>query len=169
MKRALNYIFIGFFAAIFLACSVNYSFTGTSIAPEIKTFSVEYFPNKSQLVNPNLSNALTEGLKEKFLSQTKLELVDERGDLEFSGLITGYRVKPMAITAGEVAATNRLSVVVKVKFVNNVDHEQDFNKDFEAYSDYSSNSLLSDVEDELIELIVEDLTEDIFNKSAANW
>ena len=169
MKHPLNYILLFLSAGFLLACSVNYSFTGTSIAPEIKTFSVEYIPNKSQLVNPNLSDALTEGLKDKFLSQTKLELVSESGDLEFSGMITDYRVKPMAITAGEVASSNRLSVVVKVKFVNNMDHEQDFNKNFEAYSDFSSNSLLSDVEDELMELIVEDLTEDIFNKSAANW
>ena len=169
MKRLINYSLILLCSGMLWACSVNYSFTGTSIAPEIKTFSVEYFPNKSQLVNPNLSELFTEALKDKFLNQTKLELVREGGDLEFSGMITGYQVKPMAITAGEVAATNRLSVVVKVKFVNNMDHDLDFNKDFEAYSDFSSNSLLSDVEDELIELIIEDLTEDIFNKSAANW
>ncbi len=157
-------------AAVTPSCRISYSFTGASIDYNTtKTFSIADFPNRAQLVNPNLSPQLTEALKDKFINQTSLELVNDGGDLEFTGQITGYNVQPMAVTDNEIASKNRLTVTLKVKFVNNKDHEQDFDSSFSAYSEFESTNILSDVEDTLLEEIIEQITEDIFNKSVANW
>ncbi|MGE4585983.1 MAG: LptE family protein [Mangrovibacterium sp.] len=150
-------------------CKVGYSFTGAAIADDVKTFSVDYFANRARLVNPNLSQQFTEALQEKLMRQTSLDLVRERGDLEFSGQITGYETRPMNIKEGDYASQTRLTVTVKVKFVNNTDHEADWEKSFSAYSDYDSSKILSEVEEELMTEILEQLMEDIFNASIANW
>ena len=154
---------------IFTACKVSYSFTGASIAPNVKTFSVYYFPNRARLVNPNLSQQFTDGLQEKLIKQTSLNQISESGDLEFSGQITDYDVKPMNIGEGDLAAQNRLTITIKVKFVNNKDHEQDWDKSFTAYEDFDSNQSLSAIEDSLVPEIIKKLTDDIFNASIANW
>ncbi len=150
-------------------CKVSYSFTGASIAANVKTFSVDYFPNRAKLVNPNLSQQLTEALQDKLTRQTSLNMVTTGGDLEFSGQITGYDTRPMNIQEGDQAAQTRLTITVKVKYVNNKDHADDWEKSFSAYSDYDSTKLLSDVEDDLTTEIIDDLAEDIFNASIANW
>lgn len=171
--KARSFIFsilaLGLFVAVFTACKVSYSFTGASIAPTVKTFSVYYFPNRASLVNPNLSQQFTDGLQEKLIKQTSLNQITENGDLEFSGQITDYDVKPMNIQEGDVAGQNRLTISIKVKYVNNKDHEQDWEKTFTQYEDFDSNRSLSEVEDDLIVEIVKKLTEDIFNASIANW
>lgn len=161
-----------FASLVFTACKINYSFTGASIAANVKTFSVSYFQNRARLVNPNLSQEFTQGtygLENKIIKQTSLNQVKENGDLEFSGQITDYDVKPMTIVSGDVAAQNRLTIGVKVKFTNNKDHTQDWEKSFTAYEDYESTQSLSAVEATLVPEIIKKLTEDIFNASVANW
>ena len=155
--------------AIFTACKVGYSFTGASIAANVKTFSVYYFPNRAKLVNPNLSQSFTDGLQEKLIRQTSLNQITESGDLEFSGQVTDYDVRPMNIQQGDIAALNRLTVGVKIKFVNNKDHSQDWEKSFTGYEDFESTNSLSNVEDGLVTEIIKKLTDDIFNASIANW
>lgn len=155
--------------ALFTACKVSYSFTGASIAPNVKTFSVYYFPNRARLVNPNLSQQFTDGLQEKLIRQTSLNQITESGDLEFSGQVTDYDVKPMNIQEGDLAAQNRLTITIKLKFVNNKDHEQDWDKSFTAYEDFDSNQSLSAIEESLVPEIIKKLTDDIFNASIANW
>jgi hypothetical protein len=164
-------ILLFFTAVSFLqGCSFKYSFTGTSIdTAKLKTFSVDYFANRARLVNPNLSQQFTEALQDKLTRQTSLDMVTDRGDLEFSGQITGYDTRPMNIQEGDFAAQTRLTVTVKVKYVNNSDHEEDWEKSFSAYADYESTQILSDVEEDLMVEIIEQLVEDIFNASIANW
>lgn len=130
---------------------------------------VDFFPNRARLVNPNLSQLFTEGLQEKLIKQTSLNQITDGGDLEFSGQITDYDVKPMNISEGDLAAQNRLTITVKVKFTNNKDHESDWEKSFSAYEDFNSNTSLNDAEGELVRLILIKLTDDIFNASIANW
>ena len=154
---------------IFVACKVGYSFTGSSIAPNVKTFSVYEFPNRARLVNPNLRQTFIDGLQDKLIKQTSLNQIKEYGDLEFSGQITEYDVKPMNIQQGDLAALNRLTISVKVKYVNNKEHTQDWDKSFTEYEDFPSDKSLSAVEDDLVTLIVVKLTDDIFNASIANW
>jgi hypothetical protein len=150
------------------SCGI-YSFSGTSIQPDVKTITIPYFEYKALRVNPTLSNDLTEAMKEKFRKLTKLEEVERDGDLELVGEVTGYDVKATAVTAQEVAAQSRLTVTVKITFTNKKHSEDDFDKSFSAYADYDSTQSLDAVEASLCEEIVEKLCEDIFNASVAQW
>jgi hypothetical protein len=150
-------------------CTIKYSFTGAAISPEIKTISIQFFQNKADLVNPSLSQDFTEALKDKFTSQTNLELINDVGDLNFEGEITGYSTKPTSIQGNETAAMNRLTVNIRVKFTNLIEPDNDFDSSFSAFEDYDSSQSLDDVEGTLIPQILEKLTEDIFNKSVAKW
>lgn len=151
-----------------VACKINYTFTGASISPEIKSVSIQLFPNQAPQVQPLLSNDFTEALKDKFIRQTSLELVNGVGDLNFEGDITGYSSSPTSVQR-ETAAENRLTITVKVKFTNALDPKQNFDLSFSEYEDYDSSRNLEDVESELLPLIIDKLIESIFNKSVANW
>lgn len=150
------------------SCGI-YSFSGTSIQPDVKTVTIDYFEYKALTVNPKLSSQITEEMKEKFRKLTKLEQVDEEGDLEIYGEVTGYAVSTAGVSANEEAAMNRLTVSVKVKFTNRKYPEDDFDKSFSAYADFDSSQLLDSVQDALCEEIVTKLVEDIFTASVAQW
>ncbi len=151
------------------SCKVSYSLTGVNLPPEIKTYSVEYFPNRSPVVQATLSQKFTDALKDKITGQTSLDLINGVGDVDFSGEIKNYETRPTAITGNEVAALNRLTITVRVKYTNNVNPDASFDTSFSRYEDYPSSKDLSQVEDELIDQIVEQLVEDIFNKAFVNW
>ncbi len=159
----------GIAAALIPACKVSYSFTGANLSPQVKTYSVYYFPNRARLVNPTLSQIFTEELREKLRRQTSLNELSEDGDIEFEGQITGYEVRPMSIQKDDMAANNRLTVTINLKYTNNKSPEESFERSFSAYEDYDSNLSISDIENELSELIVTKLTDDIFNATIANW
>ena len=164
-------MFAAMIAAAFLVQSCGiYSFTGTSIQPDVKTVTINYFEYTASKVNPSLSNMMTEGLQDKFTRLTKLEQVDMDGDLEIVGAITGYDVKATAISAQEQATQNRLTVNVKVTFLNRKYPEDDFeDKGFSAYADFDASQSLEAVEASLCEEIVEKICDDIFNATVARW
>lgn len=153
---------------LFQACGV-YSFTGASIPPEAKTISIQQFPNNAPLVQPMLSQLLTDALRDKFSSQTNLDQIPINGDLAFDGSITDYRTEPVAITGDQTAALNRLSISVRIAFVNRLDEKQSFETSFSRFEDYESSRALSEVEEQLMEEIIEALVQDIFNRSVVNW
>ncbi len=159
------------FAILFLSysCTIKYGLTGASIAPDVKTFSVQNFVNRAPLGLTNLEPYITDELKDKFKSQTSLTVVEEDGHLIFEGEITKYFTKPMAITGDETAAQNRLTITLKVRFTNEIEPKYNFDTNFSQFADYNSDQDLSSVEQELVEEIVEKLIEDIFNKSVVNW
>lgn len=170
MTRPLRIPALVLVLTFFSACSViNYSFSGTSIQPDVKSVTINYFDYTALRVNPSLSNDLTEALKDKFRKMTRLEQIDEDGDLEITGAVSGYDVKATAVTANEVAAQNRLTVTVKITYNNKKYPEEDFEKSFSAYADYDSTQSLDSVESSLCEEIVEKLCEDILNATVANW
>lgn len=160
-------IFISLVSTMF-GCGV-YSFTGASIPPQATTYSVEYFPNNAPLVQPTLSQVFTDDLKDKFSNQTNLRLTNGVGDLHLEGSITGYSVQPQAIGADDRAAQNRLTITIRVTFLNEFQPENDFEQNFSRYYDYDSQRSLAEVENEAIEIIVEALVEDIFNRAVVNW
>jgi len=165
MKR---FLVIGLSALLLLSCGI-YSFTGTSIQPDVKTITIPYVEYKALRVNPSLSNDLTEALKEKFRKLTSLEEVEEDGDLELVCEVTGYDVKATAVTANEQASQNRLTVTVKVEFSNKKYPEDDVSQSFSAYEDFDAMQSLDAVESGLCETIVEKIVEDIFNATVAQW
>lgn len=151
------------------SCGI-YSFSGTSIQPDVKTVTIDYFEYKALRVNPSLSNDMTEEVKAKFRRLTRLEQVETDGDLEISGAITNYDVRASAVSADEVATQNRLTVTVSVSFENRKHPEDNFdNKSFSAYADYDSNNSLDAVESSLCAEIIEKIVEDIFNATVAQW
>ena len=166
MKR----FFIAIISALTLVAGCGiYSFTGTSIQPDVKTITIPYVEYKALRVNPSLSNDLTQALQDKFRKLTSLQQVEQDGDLELVCEITGYDVKATAVTANEVAAQNRLTVTVKVQFTNRKYPEDDVDKSFSAYADYDTNNSLDAVEGSLCEEIIDKLCEDIFNATVAQW
>jgi hypothetical protein len=166
MKRIASILAL---AALVVSCGI-YSFTGTSIQPDVNTITIPYVEYKALRVNPSLSGEMTEALQEKFRKLTRLEQVDMDGDLELVCEITGYDVKAVAVTADEQAAQNRLTVTVKIDFSNKKYPEDDVtNKTFSAYEDFDSTLSLDAVEGDLCVTIIEKLVEDIFNATVAQW
>ncbi len=151
------------------SCTGGYSFTGADISADTKSFTVELFPNHASLVQPTLSNVFTETLKDKFLSQTNLQLLNDNGDLYFEGEITNYSISAQAYQGNETSALTRLTIGVRVRFTNNIEPKKSFESSFSRYADFESSQNLSAVEGELIQQICNELVDDIFNKSVANW
>ena len=158
MRKTLSVIFfvlsMAVLAFIVRSCGI-YSFSGTSIQADVYTVNIHYFEYKALRVNPTLSNDLTEALKDQFRRLTRLEQVDEDGDLDIVGEITGYDVKAMGITANEVASQNRLTVNVKIYFTNRKYPEDDFEQSFSAYADFDATQSLDAVESSICEEIID--------------
>lgn len=154
---------------VLTSCKVTYSFSGVNISPDVTTYSVDYFPNRAAIVQAQLSQIFTDALLDKIEANTSLNLSTDGGDVSFSGEITGYETRPTAITGQETAARNRLTISVRVKYTNLVEPELDYDTSFSRYEDYDASQNLSDVENELIELIVENLIEDVFNAAFVSW
>ncbi|WP_319482358.1 LptE family protein [uncultured Draconibacterium sp.] len=171
MLRKLLFVavLVGVVAVLAPSCKVSYSFTGANLSPNVKTFTVYYFPNRARLINPTLSQSFTEELREKLTRQTSLNELSESGDLEFEGQITGYEFRPMSVQKEDVSAQTRLTITINVKYTNNQEPEENFEKSFSAYEDFDSNLSISSVEEELSAEIIEKLTDDIFNATIANW
>ena len=150
-------------------CKVNYSFSGASISTEVKTISVKFFPNRARIVNPTLSQEFTDALNDRIRGQTGLVFMNDGGDVSFEGEITDYRTNYLAITADERSAMTRFTISIRIKFTNNIDEDQDFDRVFSRYKDYDSTLDLSAVEEELVEAIITDITEDAFNAAFVNW
>ena len=168
--RTLLHLLLLCCAALTLSACGIYSFTGTSIQNDVNTVTINYFQYRAEKVNPSLSNDLTEALRTRFRRSTRLEQVEQDGDLEITGEVTGYSVGAAAITADEVAARNRLTVTVRVSFTNRKYPEDDFeNQSFSGYADYDSTNSLDSVESSLCAEIIEKIIEDIFNATVAQW
>jgi hypothetical protein len=150
-------------------CSIKYSFSGASISPATKTFSIQYFQNRAPLVQPGLSQYLTDALIDKCKAQTSLKYVTSIGDVNFEGEISDYNTRPLTVAADAQAAMNRFTITVKAKFTNAIDPDLSFDQSFSRYEDYNSNLDLSQVEKELADKIIDMIVEDIFNQAFVNW
>lgn len=160
-------ILLALSSLIFNGCGI-YSFSGAS-TEGLKNVSVQYFQNRASLVQPGLSQNLTDALIDKCKAQTSLNIVNGLGDANFEGEISDYNTRPLTVSADATAAMNRFTITVKVKFTNSVDPEKSFEQTFSRYEDYNSSLDLSQVEAELSENILELIVEDIFNRAFVNW
>lgn len=168
MKKYIS-IFLFVFPLLILSGCGIYTFSGASIPAEAKTLSVIYFPNKAPIVQPMLSKNITEALQDKFRSESRLSVVQRNGDLAIEGEITGYDTQPIAIQGNQVAALNRFTLTVNVRFRNKFDEKANFESSFSRYRDYSSSKSLSAVEQELLPGMLEEIVQDVFNKCVVNW
>ena len=150
MKRLTTILLV-----ILSSCSISYKFNGASINYETtKTISVANFPIKAALVYPPLEELFTNSLKNAYTRQTRLQMVSSGGDLQLEGEITNYDLTPQA---------------VRVRFTNTKDPQYDIDQTFSGYKDFSSDRMLTDVQDELIQQITDELVDQIFNATVANW
>lgn len=167
--RATSRVLLLSAALLLAACSGGYSFTGASIPPGAKTISVGTFHNYASTVNPQLSQTLTDQLRQMFASQTPLAVTTDEGDLAITGEIVGYDTRASALSSADEVSMNRLTITIKVKFTNRLDPDNDFEQQFSRYRDYAASQDFSSVESSLMGEIVDELCEDVFNKSVVNW
>lgn len=168
--KTLRTIAIALLMALPLTGCGIYSFSGTSIKPDVKTITIEPVVNNAMKVNPSLANSLTEALIDKFKKLTSLENVEMDGDLQLYVTVESYDVKAQGVSANETVAQNRLTVTCKATFDNIKHPEESFEKkSFAAYQDYDAERSLDEVEATLCDQIIETLVEDIFNASVAQW
>jgi hypothetical protein len=169
-------VLIGLISLIFTfflsSCGI-YSFTGTSIAPDIKTVSIRNYTNDSGMGPANLSQNFTEKLKEYFLENSNLKLVKSDGDIQLEGVITGYTLGPVGAQQGtgqfQTGQQNRLTIKVKTKFTNTKDETLNYEKEFSFYNDYTLSQTLNTVETTIVGTVTDQIVLDIFNASVANW
>lgn len=169
MYKHLRLLLVAASLLLASACTGGYSFSGASIPPEAKTLSLQQFPNYASTVNPQLSQKIYDALQQMYSSQTGLTVTNSDGDLQVSGEITSYGTRASSIGSDDNVATNRFTVTIKVKFTNRFDPKADFEQSFSRFKDYPASRDFSSVEASLIDEIVTELCEDIFNKSVVNW
>ena len=138
------------------------------LAP-ITSISIAEFQNQSEYVYAPLAIQFNQELKDMFIQQTRLQLVNSGGDLQIDGEITGYNQYNQGVDASGYSSEVKLTLTVNVRYVNNTNHEEDFEQQFSAFQTYESTQLLTAVQDQLIPLMIEDITEQIFNSTVANW
>ena len=150
------------------SCGV-YSFKDISLDPAVKTVEVHLIENRARYINPQLSPQLTDKLRQKVNNQTRLTSV-QTGDAHYdiSGTITDYTVTTAAIS-NQQAATNRLSVTVHITFKNRLDPTKDFEADVNRNFDFSASLSLNQAEAQLGDVIIRNMTDDIFNRVFSNW
>lgn len=152
------------------ACTVSYKFNGSVIDyTKVKTISISDFPIKAALVYAPLAATFNEELKDIYTRQTRLQMTNSGGDLQLEGEITGYNLTPMAVSTDAYASQTRLTVTVKVRYTDTSNPAADVEQNFSAYQDFSSSSLLTDVQDELVDAIVDELVQLIFNATVGSW
>ena len=166
-------IFTGVYVCFFLinsSCSISYKFNGANINYQTThSISVSDFPNNAPMVNPSLSNTLSEGIRDIFQRQTRLQVLPKNGDLELEGEIIGYDVSQGAISSDNYASEGKLTIRVSVHFTNNIYPEESFDKTYTVYQTYDASRLLTDVQDELCLIMVQEIAENIYNDTVARW
>lgn len=150
------------------SCGI-YSLNGVTFPDSIKTVSVAFIENKAPIVAPNLSPTLTDKLRNKFLTQTNLNLIAEGGDFALEGNVIDYSVNPVGAADNSSASKNRLQISVQVKMVSDKAKHLAFDQRFTQFEDFDATKSLADVEADLIESISDNLAQEIFNKAALNW
>jgi len=153
-----------------VACSVSYTFNGASIDySKVKTIQIADFPVRSSYVWGPMGPLFNNKLKDMFSSHTRLQQVKRGGDLKIEGEITQYQQRNKSVSAEGFSAQMELSMTVNVRFTNNTNHDEDFERQFTATTTYDSRSNLNSVQDELVDQMSKDICEQIFNATMANW
>lgn len=167
--------FLKYISAIAIMFSLSgcgiYSFTGSNIDySKVKTFQVNNFMNNADIVEPGIDRKFTVRLQDLIQNQTNLSLTNTNADLVYEGEIVEFRVTPMTATADQRASQNRLTVAIMVRFTNKKKEDDDFEKRFSFFYDYSGNAILTGgALNDALDIIFERITQDIFNDSLAKW
>jgi len=152
------------------ACSVSYKFNGASIDyTKTKTIQINDFPIRSAYVWGPMANIFNNQLKDQYANHTKLIQVKRNGDLKIDGEITHYEQRNKSVSSEGYSAQTELSMTVNVRFTNNVNHNEDFERQFTASASYETTMSLNSVQEELVTQMVKEICDQIFNATVANW
>jgi len=162
---------VALWTLIVISCgTVRFNMSGANWG-NAKTCQVVYFENRADIVNPRLSTQITDALKDKIQSSTNLKLVNSNADVTFEGEITGYNTQPQQITMSGIPAKDRLTITVKIRFTNTLDTEKSYDKSFSRFQEENAGTITpgSSVESNLVDNILVEMMEDIFNEAFASW
>lgn len=152
------------------ACAISYTLSGSSIDyAKTKTISIVDFNNVAELVHPPLAQEFTEKLRDKYVRQTRLQLLKAGGDMHIEGEIVGYELTPMSISADTYSAETKLTVTINVRFVNKANPDEDFEKRYSGFRAFDSGRMLTEAQNDVLPLIIEDITDNIYNDTVARW
>jgi hypothetical protein len=169
LKIALMLI-ISVVALALVSCTISYKFNGSSIDySKTKTISISDFPNTAELIYPPLAQAFGESLRDAYTKQTRLQIIKKGGDMHLEGEIVGYQLTPMAISSDTYSSETKLTMTVNVRFTNNKNPDDDFEKKYTAYQTFDSSRRLDDVQEELMKTMVADIVDNIYNDTVAKW
>ena len=167
MKKTVFMLVFG--AIVFFSCGhVTFNMSGATIG-NAKTCQVVYFENRADIVNPRLAAQMTDALKDKIQSSSSLRLVNSNAHVMFEGEITAYSTQPQQVTASGRPEMDRLTVSVKVKFTNEIDPDKNYEKSFSRFQEGAVGTIVGAAEDRLVEEILKELMEDIYNEAFSSW
>ena len=167
MKKTLIYTLL---SLTLVSCSISYSFNGSSINyDKVKSISIESFPIRSAYVWVSMEAMFYNDLTDAYSHKTKLKVLKKNGDLQLSGEIVEYSQTNKSVAADGFSAQTQLKMTVNVRFVNNSEHKEDFEQRFSATTVYDSSQQLVAVQEALVEEMIDDIVDQIFNATVANW
>jgi len=149
--------------------SCGYSLSGINIPADVKTMSVQFFPNKAPIISPTLSQRFTEQLKDKFLKETSLTIVSDNGDYKLSGEIIDYKTEVVAFNNNTGSAKNRFSVTVRAVFESATHKDLNFIEEIVKFQEFEATQNFQTVEAALSEEVSKQIIQEIFNKIALKW
>ncbi len=169
-RRSIAFSIIALVIAVCASCSVSYKFNGASIDySKTKTIEIADFPIRSSYVWGPMGPMFNNKLKDEFANNTRLIQVKRNGDLKIEGEITQYSQRNKSVSSDGHSAQTELSITVNVRFTNNTNHDEDFEKQFSATASYETTQSLVSVQEELVTQMIEDIVDQIFNATVANW
>lgn len=166
----ISFCWVFLFLIGVVSCSISYKFNGASIDYNVvKSISIKDFPNMASYTYAPLASEFTEALKDKFIRQTRLEIVRDNGTLDLEGEITDHKLSSMAPKNDGFDSDSRITISIRVRYTNQANQDEDFEQTFSAYRDFSADKMLQQVESELCAEIIEEIVDQIYNATVANW
>ena len=151
---------------LFCGC---YGFKGITIPPDINTFYVEDFTLTKSSAPAEITQIFAEALRRKIREESRLVNDDNNPDIIFEGNIVDFRITSIAPEEGTTTSLNRLEIVVSISYSNEKNEEDNWTKRYSDFEDYDSTEDFQNLQDDLIDVIVEDIMERIFNDTFTNW
>ena len=167
IKKILFLLLLSLMAS---SCRISYSFRTASIDYELtKSLMIAHFVNQAPLVYPPLEQRFNEEMKDMFTRNTRLQLVNQNGDMEIEGEIVGYELTPMAVQEDAFASETKLTMTVRMRFRNNKIDAPEIEERISANRTFSSNTIFDSVQDQLMGELIKEIVDQIFNATMANW
>ena len=152
------------------SCRVSFTMNGASIDyNKTKTIQIADFPIRASYVWGPMQAIFNNELKDIFANHTRLEQVKRNGDQKIGGEITQYQQRNKGVSSEGYSSQTEMSMTVNVRFTNNTNHKEDFERQFTATASYETTQSLNAVQEELVTQMVKEITDQIFNATVANW